>query len=95
MMQVEQTVEINENSRFLEDLEMLRAGPLEQLPSSVDETSPDHLQEGFGSFKFGGNNPLEQLGLYMKADDEDEEGEPHNAPSRSVNDDDVEEGEID
>ena len=91
---MEKIVEINENSRFLEDLEMLRSGPLEQLPSSVDETSPDHLQEGFGScFKFGGNNPLEQLGLYMKVDEEDEEGEPPNALG-SVNDD-VEEGEID
>ncbi|XP_027101957.1 transcription factor GTE8-like isoform X2 [Coffea arabica] len=94
LLQMEKTVEINENSRFLEDLEMLRSGPLEQLPSSVDETSPDHLQEGFGScFKFGGNNPLEQLGLYMKVDEEDEEGEPPNALG-SVNDD-VEEGEID
>ncbi|KAL3526154.1 hypothetical protein ACH5RR_014526 [Cinchona calisaya] len=94
LLQMEKTVEINENSRFLEDLEMLRSGPLEQLPSSVDETSPDHLQEELGScFKFGGHNPLEQLGLYMKVDEEDEEGEPPNALG-SVNDD-VEEGEID
>ncbi|RDX86072.1 Transcription factor GTE8, partial [Mucuna pruriens] len=88
--QMEKTVEINENSRFLEDLEMLRAVPAEQLPSSADETSPDHSQDGLGSFKFGSSNPLEQLGLYIKADDEEEEGEP---PSNPVND--VEEGEID
>ncbi|KAL3526322.1 hypothetical protein ACH5RR_010978 [Cinchona calisaya] len=94
LLQMEKTVEINENSRFLEDLEMLRVGPLEQLHSSVDETSPDDLREGLGScFKFGGDNPLEQLGLYMKVDDEDEEGEPANAIG-SVNND-VEEGEID
>ncbi|XP_054794111.1 transcription factor GTE8-like isoform X2 [Prosopis cineraria] len=92
LLQIEKTVEINENSRFLEDLEMLRAAPAEQLPSSVDETSPDHSQDGLGSFKFAGGNPLEQLGLYMKVDDEDDEGEPPSVPN-PVND--VEEGEID
>ncbi|KAI9076059.1 hypothetical protein K1719_041993 [Acacia pycnantha] len=92
LLQIEKTVEINENSRFLEDLEMLRAAPAEQLPSSVDETSPDHLQDGLGSFKFGSGNPLEQLGLYMKVDDEEDEGEPPSVPN-PVND--VEEGEID
>jgi hypothetical protein len=86
---MEKTVEINDNSRFLEDLEMLRTAPADQLPSSVDETSPDHSQDGLGSFKFGGSNPLEQLGLFMK-EDEEEEVEP---PSNPVND--VEEGEID
>ncbi|KAK7260637.1 hypothetical protein RIF29_26857 [Crotalaria pallida] len=44
LLQMEKTVEINENSQFLEDLEMLRAVSTEQLPSSVDETSPDHSQ---------------------------------------------------
>ncbi|XP_020218656.1 transcription factor GTE8 [Cajanus cajan] len=92
LLQMEKTVEINENSRFLEDLEMLRTVPAEQLPSSVDETSPDHSQDALGSFKFGSSNPLEQLGLYIKADDEEEEGEPPCIPN-PVND--VEEGEID
>ncbi|KAL6960461.1 hypothetical protein U1Q18_038224 [Sarracenia purpurea var. burkii] len=89
---MEKTVEINENSRFLKDLEMLRTALPEQLPSSVDETSPDHSQDGLGSFKFGGSNPLEQLGLYMKVDDEEEEGEPPGFPN-SLNG--IEEGEID
>ncbi|XP_057482398.1 transcription factor GTE8-like isoform X3 [Actinidia eriantha] len=91
LLKMEKTVEINENSRFLEDLEMLSAAPPEQLPSSGDETSPDHSQDGLGSFKFGGSNPLEQLGLYMKADEEEEEGDPPGIP----NVDDVEDGEID
>lgn len=91
LVQIEMSVEINENSRVLEDLEMLRAAPAEQ-PSSVDETSPDHSQDGFGSFKFGGSNPLEQLGLFMKRDDEEEDADPPCAPS-SLND--AEEGEID
>lgn len=91
-VQMEKTVEMNEDSRFLEDLERLRAVPAEQLPISVDETSPDHSEDGLGSFKFGNSNPLEQLGLYMKIDDEDEEGEPHSVPN-PIND--VEEGEID
>lgn len=90
--QIEKTVEINENSRFLKDLEMLRTAPAEQLPSFVDETSPDHSQDGLGGFKFGGSNPLEQLGLYMKVDEEEEEGEPLIVPD-TIND--IEEGEID
>uniref|UniRef100_A0A5B7C0K2 Putative transcription factor GTE8 isoform X2 n=1 Tax=Davidia involucrata TaxID=16924 RepID=A0A5B7C0K2_DAVIN len=92
LQKMEKTVEINENSRFLEDLEMLRAVPPEQLLSSVDETSPEQSQDGLGSFKFGGSNPLEQLGLYMKVDEDEEEGEP---PSVQNIGNDVEEGEID
>ncbi|XP_020534442.1 transcription factor GTE8 isoform X2 [Jatropha curcas] len=92
LLQMERTVEINENARLLEDLEMLRSAPAEHLPSSVDETSPDHSQDGLGGFRFGGSNPLEQLGLFMKQDDEEEEGEPLDVPN-PVND--VEEGEID
>lgn len=94
-LQMEKKAEINENSRFLEDLEMLRAGTVEQLPSSADETSPDHSQDGFGGFKFSGSNPLEQLGLYMKQDDEEEEPEPPTIPKTSNPPKDVEEGEID
>ncbi|KAK6913007.1 NET domain [Dillenia turbinata] len=92
LQDMERTVEINENSRFLQDLEMLRTAPGEQLPSSVDETSPDESQGGLGSFNFGGSNPLEQLGLYMKQDEDEEEGEPP-LVADLVND--VEEGEID
>ncbi|CAJ2669624.1 unnamed protein product [Trifolium pratense] len=92
LLQMEKTVEINENSQFLEDLEMLRVVPAEQLPCSVDETSPGHSQDGMGGFKFGGSNPLEQLGLYIKDDYEEEEADPLCVPN-PVND--VEEGEID
>lgn len=91
-MQMEKTVEIND-SRFLQDLEMLRTAPVEQLPSSVDETSPDHSEDGLGGFKFGGSNPLEQLGLYMKVDQDDEEEEGGPVVPNPV--DDIEEGEID
>ncbi|GMJ04313.1 global transcription factor group E8 [Hibiscus trionum] len=34
LLKMEKTIEINENSRFLEDLEMLSAAPVENLPSS-------------------------------------------------------------
>nr|GMC48638.1 transcription factor GTE8-like [Ipomoea batatas] len=93
LLKMEQTVEINENSRFLEDLEMLRVGPAEQH-SPLNESSPQHSLDALGSFKFTGSNPLEQLGLYMKEDDDFEECEP---PPSSVPKDakDVEEGEID
>lgn len=90
---MEKTVEIHESSSFLVDLEMLKAAPVENLSSSADETSPDHPLEGFGSFKLGGTNPLEQLGLFMKADEEDDEAaEPLGLPNFE---DGIEEGEID
>ncbi|KAG7952008.1 hypothetical protein I3843_12G036100 [Carya illinoinensis] len=93
LLQMEKTVDMNENSQFMEDLEMLTAAQDEHLPSFPEERSPDHSQNGFGfgSFKLQGN-PLEQLGLYMKVDDEDEEEPPKSTPEPS---NDVEEGEID
>ena len=89
---MEKTVDINESGQFLEDLEMLRAVHGEHLPCFTEETSPDHPQNGLGSFKLQGN-PLEQLGLYMKVDDEEEEEEPPQSAPAPAND--VEEGEID
>lgn len=98
LCQMEKTVDINENSQFMEDLELLRAAGDEHLPNFMDEAaSPEHAQNGLGSFKIQGSNPLEQLGLYMKEDeddeDEEEEGEPPQKLPEQSND--VEEGEID
>lgn len=97
-MQMEKTVEIDETSRFIEDLEMLRTVNPEQLAISVDETSPDHGSlDALGSFKFGASNPLEQLGLYMKRDEHEEDDGELELPtvvSGGINMD-VEEGEID
>ncbi|XP_065873626.1 transcription factor GTE10-like [Euphorbia lathyris] len=86
LQQMEKTVDINENSYFMEDLEMLRATHDEELlPSFIEET----IQ--------GSSNPLEQLGLYIKNDDDDEEEvvEPPQRVPEPVKDVDVEEGEID
>ncbi|CAN4085331.1 unnamed protein product [Withania somnifera] len=94
LQKMEKTVEINENSRFMEDLELFRAAPDEQLESFI-ETSPGHSENILGSFKFkASSNPLEQLGLYMKEEDDEEEEEavPHSTPDVS---NDPEEGEID
>lgn len=91
-LQMEKTVEINENSRFLEDLEMLSSSAPEQLPSSAEETSPERPLDALGSFNLRGSNPLEQLGLYMKQDDDEEEPEAPAVPNLA---NDVEEGEID
>ncbi|XP_061359791.1 transcription factor GTE10-like [Gastrolobium bilobum] len=91
LQKMEKTVDINESSQFLEDLEMLSAVGDEHTPSFKEETSPEHSQNGL-SFKLQGN-PLEQLGLYMKVDDEDEEEEPPQSAAGPSND--VEEGEID
>lgn len=97
-VQIEKTVEIDETSRFIEDLEMLRSSNPEQLAISVDENSPDHGSlDALGSFNFGSSNPLEQLGLYMKRDEHEEDDGELKPPSivPSGMDVDVEEGEID
>ncbi|XP_073272032.1 transcription factor GTE8-like [Primulina huaijiensis] len=92
LQKMEQTVEINENCRFMEDLEMFRAAPDEHL-QNLSEESPENSENCHGSFKFQAScNPLEQLGLYMKNDEEDEEVEPHSFADIP---NDPEEGEID
>ncbi|KAJ9559528.1 LOW QUALITY PROTEIN: hypothetical protein OSB04_004688 [Centaurea solstitialis] len=90
--EMEKMVDINDNSGFLEDLEMLSVAAAEPLESFIDETIADC---GEGGFKLTGKgNPLEQLGLYMK-DDEDEEEEEEVGPPQVKGGDDPEEGEID
>ncbi|XP_062029109.1 transcription factor GTE10-like isoform X2 [Rosa rugosa] len=84
LQMMEKTVEINENSRFMEDLEMFRAGDEDHLPHFIEETSPEHSQNELGSFKLQGScNPLEQLGLFMKADDDIEIEEEEIDPPRN------------
>lgn len=98
---MEKTVDINENSRFMEDLEMLRVAQGEDLPNFLEEAkSPDRLEDHLGSFKLqNSSNPLEQLGLYMKEDDEDDEDDeskpPESLPVPPPPPNDVEDGEID
>ncbi|KAF8669825.1 hypothetical protein HU200_050999 [Digitaria exilis] len=89
LQEMEKTVDINEGSLFLKDLEMLGSVTGEQLTNSVGEMGPTDMPEPLG-FRIGGNNPLEKLGLYMKNDEEDEEGDFTDEPVV-----DVEEGEID
>ncbi|KAG9153626.1 hypothetical protein Leryth_008560 [Lithospermum erythrorhizon] len=89
LQKMEKTVDINENTRFLEDLEMLKSAPEQSL---LGEISPDGDQNGLGSFNLHSrNSPLELLGLYMKDDDDEEEGELHHIKDVP---DDAEEGEI-
>ncbi|TVU29378.1 hypothetical protein EJB05_20942 [Eragrostis curvula] len=86
--QMERTVEINDNLHP-KDLEMLGTATAEHIVSSVDETSPERSQDGMPGFLPGPVNPLHQLGLFMKVDDEEDEEEP-SVPSSK----DSEEGEI-
>ncbi|CAL5008748.1 unnamed protein product [Urochloa decumbens] len=88
LQEMEKTVDINEGSLFLKDLEMLGSVTGEQMANSVGEMSPTDMPEALG-FQMGGN-PLEKLGLYMKNDEEDDEGDFADEPAV-----DVEEGEID
>jgi len=88
-MQMERTVEINDNLH-LKDLEMLGTVTTEHIVSSVDETSPERSQDGMAGYHPGSVNPLEQLGLFIKADDEEDDEEPSSVPSIKE----AEEGEI-
>ncbi|KAL0342334.1 UNVERIFIED_CONTAM: Transcription factor GTE10 [Sesamum calycinum] len=84
LQKMEKTVEINENNQFMEDLEMFRGAPDEHL--FIDEGSPENSPNALGSFKFpASSNPLEQLGLYMKNEEEEEEEEvePQSVPDAS------------
>lgn len=85
---MEKSVEINENSRFLNDLELLKTE--EQLTSVREGDDGDGM---VGVLGFGGSNPLEQLGLFMKHDDEDEDED--DTPAFPDPSNEMEEGEID
>lgn len=89
LQEMERTVEINDNLH-LKDLEMLGTATTEHIVSSVDETSPERSQDGMAGYHPGSVNPLEQLGLFIKADDEEDEEEPSSVPSIKE----AEEGEI-
>ncbi|KAJ4790538.1 Transcription factor GTE8 [Rhynchospora pubera] len=93
LLEMEKTAVTND-AAMLRELELLRTAPAENIGSSVDETSPDNSPDGFPDFaRVAGSNPLEQLGLFMKVDDEEEEeyDQPKAQPP-PVNDE--EEGEI-
>lgn len=74
IQQMEKTVEIDETNDFLKDLELLGSAPVDRLPI-VRDFSPSHSQEGSTFLPFNCSNPLEQLGLFMKDDDEEDEQE--------------------
>ncbi|VAH57241.1 unnamed protein product [Triticum turgidum subsp. durum] len=75
LQEMERTVEIND-SVDPKDLEMLGTVTTEHIVSSVDETGPEHSQDGMPSFLPGSGSMLEKLGLFMKVDEEEEEEEP-------------------
>ncbi|XP_010485368.1 PREDICTED: transcription factor GTE9 isoform X3 [Camelina sativa] len=89
LLEMEKSVEINENPRFLNDLELLKTVNTDHL-TNLREVG--HDSDWLGVFGFGGSNPLEQLGLYMKHDDDEDEADllGFQDPSNEV-----EEGEID
>lgn len=74
IQQMEKTVEMDETDDFMKDLQMLGSVPADRL-SNVCEFSPSHSQEGSTILPFNCTNPLQQLGLFMKEDDEEDEQE--------------------
>ncbi|KAJ7567692.1 hypothetical protein O6H91_01G002400 [Diphasiastrum complanatum] len=99
LQQMERTVEFNQEIELSKDLEILGNVPLEQISSSGGEVSPASSPDGLPAFGFRSGNPLEQLGLFMKDDYEDDyekqgDGEVADAEI-AYESGDVEEGEID
>ncbi|CAA7031423.1 unnamed protein product [Microthlaspi erraticum] len=92
LLEMEQSVELNENAEFLKDLELLKTVDTDQLRDAGEEDELDMSHDGLRSFSFGGSNPLEQLGLFMKQDDDEEEADPLASPAPGTE---IEEGEID
>ncbi|XP_022862765.1 transcription factor GTE9-like [Olea europaea var. sylvestris] len=92
LQKMEKTVEINENIQFTEDFEIFRAALDENSEGTIEQTNPECSENGLGSLKFQATgNPLKQLGLYMK-EDEEEEVKYQSNPGTS---NDMEDGEID
>lgn len=93
-------MEIDENCEILKDLEMMGTTQLE-LPSSGEDGTPDGSPEGRPNFGGLGIKPLEQLGLFMRQDEDDDDDEQRVDEDSSLKVDengdvgDVEEGEID
>ncbi|CAD5180796.1 unnamed protein product [Musa acuminata subsp. malaccensis] len=65
---MEKTVEIDDYHLVLKDLEILT-----RTPMSFDEKCPGHSLDDVEDFRFGGSNPMEQLGLFLKVYDEEDE----------------------
>lgn len=101
LQQMEKTVELDENTQLLKDLEMLRSSQPDHIPSSVDETCSVQSQDGLAPFALQGRNCLEQFGLFMRNEDEEEEEATAggiatgNAGGIAAGNGDAEEGEID
>lgn len=74
IQQMEKNIDIDETNDYLKDLELLGSAPVDRLPI-VRDSSPSHSQEGSTFLPFNCSNPLEQLGLFMKDDDEEDEQE--------------------
>ncbi|XP_064997938.1 transcription factor GTE9-like [Musa acuminata AAA Group] len=91
LLQMEKTAEIDDYRLVLKDLEILTRIPAGRIPMSLNEKCPVHyFLDDVEDFRFGGINPMEQPGSFMKVDDEEEEeGKTKRAPPS-----DVEEGEI-
>lgn len=68
LLQMEKTVEIDDYRLVLKDLEILT-----RMPMSLNEKCPGHSLDDVEDFRFGGSNPMEQLGLFLKVYDEEDE----------------------
>eukprot|EP00262_Sarcandra_glabra_P017984 TRINITY_DN6329_c0_g1_i1.p1 TRINITY_DN6329_c0_g1~~TRINITY_DN6329_c0_g1_i1.p1 ORF type:complete len:602 (-),score=136.30 TRINITY_DN6329_c0_g1_i1:212-2017(-) len=102
LQKMEKTVEIDENREILKDLERLGAYPLNppqhhdanRIPS-ISNMIDDEMEGFIGAFDLQSGihgNPLEQLGLFMKNEDLEDEEEAEGWAATGNGD--VEEGEI-
>lgn len=93
---MEKTVEIDENSAILKDLERLRSGPLDAMLGAAHDAGhhSDGSPDGSSTIALqGGGNALERLGLFIRDDEDDDE--PHEDEGEVHPPDNGEEMEID
>ncbi|RZR85963.1 hypothetical protein BHM03_00013050 [Ensete ventricosum] len=70
---MEKTVEIDDYHLVLKDLEFLTRIPATIMPMSLNEKCTSHSLDDVEGFRFGGSNRMEQLGLFLKVYDEEDE----------------------
>ncbi|KAJ8501134.1 hypothetical protein OPV22_011686 [Ensete ventricosum] len=73
LLQMEKTVEIDDYHLVLKDLEFLTRIPATIMPMSLNEKCTSHSLDDVEGFRFGGSNRMEQLGLFLKVYDEEDE----------------------
>ncbi|EFJ05740.1 hypothetical protein SELMODRAFT_431331 [Selaginella moellendorffii] len=97
LQQMERTVDLDAHCEILKDFDLMRTSSKEHFQSSAGEVSPPNSPDGLPGFTLpqGAGNALEQLGLFMKLDEEEDDKQGDGEVAYADENGEVEEGEID